>query len=169
MRRLAFLLFLFAAQAEASDFRILDFGQSCANVAELEGAIGSRPMQWDPQRQDLQAFKARVFDRDVSVLYFCPNDALFGGHYFLPDEGLPDALKTFRALYDSLTFSYGDAMQDNTPWQRTADARFTEADPRKYMVTWHDTRVKTTLSLMPTKKDESGLWHVFVIVVRDKR
>src|SRR6188508_989932 len=168
MRWLVITLTLMAARACGADFRVLDFEETCANARQREEALGSKPIGWNPPGPEYVAFQAQEFERDVSILYFCPKGALLTGNYFFPTESFEEALKSLRSLYDNLSSTYGEPFVDNTPWQRVADPRFVSSDPHKYMVTWKSTRVRTSISVMPGHDEASSTWHVFVIVAKNK-
>jgi hypothetical protein len=168
MRWLVITLTLMAARVYGADFRVLDFEETCAHAGQREGALGSRQIGWNPSGPEYLAFQAQEFERQVSVLYFCPKGVLFTGNYFFPTEGFDDALESFRSLYDSLNSTYGEPFLDNTPWQRNSDRRFVSPDPHRYMVTWKSSRVQTTMSVMRGHDKSDSTWHVFVVVRKNK-
>ena len=167
MRRLLIASALISVQVTAADFRVANFGEPCVGIREREEARGSAPIAWSPSRPEFIAFKGTEFGREVSILYLCPKGALFTGNYFLNNENFDDALKTLRLIYDKFFSERGVPYFDTTPWQADADPRGVQSDPRKYMVTWRDTHVRTTISVMPADKSEKA-WHVFIIVGQDK-
>jgi hypothetical protein len=167
MRGLLIASALISGQLSAADFRVANFGESCVGITEREEALGSAPIAWNPSRPELIAFRGAEFDREVSILYLCPKGALFTGNYFLKNENLDDALKTLRFIYDKLFSERGVPYFDTTPWQADADPRGVQPDPRKYMVTWRDAHVRTTIMVMPADRSEKA-WHVFIVVGQDK-
>jgi hypothetical protein len=157
-----------AARVYGADFRVLDFEETCAHADQREEALGSTRIGWNPSGPEYVAFQAQEFERQVSVLYFCPKGVLFTGNYFFPTESTEEALKSLQFLYDSLNSTYGEPFLDNTPWQKYSDLRFVSPDPQRYMVTWKSSRVQTTMSLVPGDDKSDSTWHVLVIVRKNK-
>jgi hypothetical protein len=153
----------FSTQVAAADFRVADFGASCAGIGEREQALGSRPVAWGRPGPEFKGFKGEAFGREVSILYLCPKDVLCTGNYLFPWESFDEALKSLRSVYDDLATKYGSPFVDTTPWQPDADPRFVWPDPRGYRATWRAAGIGTTISVMPKDKSESA-WQVFVVV-----
>ena len=162
------MFLLISVQAFGADFRVLDFGRSCTSVREREEGLGSKQIAWNPSGAEFLAFEAQEFDRQVSILYFCPKGSLFTGNYFFPLEDLDAALRSLRAVYDNLNSLHGRPFLDSTPWEKYADPRFVMADPRKYTVTWRASRIRTTISLAPGHDRSDSTWQVFVVLGRNK-
>jgi hypothetical protein len=168
MRQFFLVFSLLMAPAMASDFRVLDFGQSCDGVREREEALGSASIVWNPSKPELIAFTGQEFHRDVSIVYLCPRGSLLAGNYLFPTESLDDALKSLRSIYDTFLAEYGLPWMDNTAWQHEPpDPRAIQADPRKYSVYWQLDGILTLLSVMPVDESQ-GAWHVVVRVHRPK-
>src|SRR5688572_535799 len=100
MRIATVVLLSFSVTAHAAKFRVLDFGDICTAVPELEAAPGSISIPWkQPDGEDLYAFKGRAFDREVSIVYHCVKGSLYGGSYFFPLEPLDEAVESYKSIY----------------------------------------------------------------------
>ena len=161
---------LVSAPVVAADFRTLDIGAQCDSVPAREQARGSVAIPWgEVSGADVYAFKARDYDRDLVLMYFCPKGSLFSGNYFFPVEKLEKAVTSFHNAYDLLVSVYGAPFIDNTPWQAgesTKDERFVSAEPRKYMASWRTPRLHVAMSIMPSHASEGPGWRVFVVISR---
>jgi hypothetical protein len=165
MRTFVALLTLFATQTSASDFRAVDIGQPCSSVQAWEIAQGSTQIPWTaPTGAETYAFKARQFDQQIVVMYFCIHGSLFTGNYFFPIELLKQAVESYRSVDEKLLSSYGETFIDNSPWNRYGEMRLVAPDARNYMTVWTTARVSTTLSLMPNQPSENPGLRVFLVI-----
>ena len=158
---------LLASPVSASDFRVLDFGDSCEQIRGLEKALGSRETSWPGLSPEVPAFIGHAFDRDVTISYFCLHGKFAVGNYFFPDQSLDEAVQSLHEAYDSLVSKYGAPFTDSSPWHG-ANSRFTsvEPDPSKYMAYWRGERVNTTILLKPGSDASSPTWQVAIAVAR---
>jgi hypothetical protein len=156
------LAILFTAPATASDFRMLEFGASCANVAAHESALGAREIK-RPDVMGLLAFEGIAFGRRLVFTYFCPKGVLFTGDYYFPSQPLPDAAASYEAVHAQLSATYGVPDSDNSPLTKPPIVPGWEVtDPRQYMTTWRTPRVSITTILLPSRKDEPTGWRVAI-------
>ena len=72
MRIIVLALTLSLEPAFASDFRLLDLGASCANVASQELALGAKEVKWSVEGIGVLAFEGSAFDRKLVFTYSCP-------------------------------------------------------------------------------------------------
>jgi len=156
-----------ASPALANDFRVLDWGESCAPVLEREKVMGSKPLAWNPSGPEYLAFEDEAFGKRLSILYFCPRGALFSGNYFFPPESFDGALGSLRLVYDELTSRYGLPWLDTTPWQPNQDPRAVAAGPSQYMVTWVHSRTRTSISVKQIIDAPGATWRVFVVATEN--
>jgi hypothetical protein len=157
------LLTLLSLPAFAGDYRSLDIGDSCENVAVQETKLGSKPIEWHVKDMPILAFEGVAFDRRLIFTYFCPNGALLAGDYYLPSEPPSDAVESYEAVHKNLSAIYGAPAIDNTPWMQPAvDPQWLERDPQRYMTIWRTTRVSVTTIFLPSQNDEPAGWRVAV-------
>jgi hypothetical protein len=171
MRWLSILSLLIAPLADAADFRVLDFGSSCATVNELEASLGSVQILWSKVSPDLHTFSGSAFDRQVSIVYLCPRGNFEVGNYFFASQSPDDAVKTYRRLHDALVVEYGVPYIDNSPWQTNADTvdpRSIASDPSKYIVAWRDERTHRTMAFRRDDETTSANLSVAITVGRRK-
>jgi hypothetical protein len=163
MRIIALVLTLTLQPACAGDFRLLDFGASCADVASQEVALGAKEVKWSVEGIGVRAFEGLAFDRKLVFTYFCPKGVLVAGDYYFPLEPLSDAVVSYEAAHKHLSATYGQAFSDNSPWSPAGiDPRPLERDPRKYLTTWISQGVSVTTILLPSKEPVASLWRVAV-------
>jgi hypothetical protein len=86
MRKIAFVLEMFAISAAAADFRAVDFGQYCSTIPEWEASHGSSPTPWPKPHVASYAFRVQRFDRIVTATYVCADGKLIQGNYFSPSN-----------------------------------------------------------------------------------
>jgi hypothetical protein len=156
---------LFCLPVGAEDFRVLDFGSSCAALQELEQATGSKPLA-GVSAPNIQGFKGLAFDREASIVYVCKQGKFALGNYFFPGQHFDGALKNLHDVYDNLTAKYGAPFLNNSPWQAgpNKDPAAVASDPSKYSVTWRTERVDTTISLVSNGDTLGATWEVIVVV-----
>jgi hypothetical protein len=160
MRWLFIVAVLLAMRLEAADFRMSDFGESCALLAEREAALGSEPMPLN----GAPAYKTKLFGHEVSIIYVCTTGVLRIGNYVFPKQTREAAVETLRVVYDDLVSTYGVPFLDGSPWQ------YGEAtiDPRAiyepgYLTAWRTPRVNLTAVLVQDKRDPGPNWKVMVV------
>ena len=103
---------LMCAQAEASDFRALDFEASCDNVAALEAARGSTPFDERLPSGFQFAFRAREMDRDVVIGYACREGHFYRGAYIFNAKDEADASALYKAIKKHVTRERGAPTYD---------------------------------------------------------
>jgi hypothetical protein len=164
---------LIAAPADAADFRTLDLGAPCDAAPAREQARGSVAIPWKKiPGADVYAFTGRDYDRDLVVMYFCPQGTLFSGNYFFPIEQPEKAVTSYRGVYDLLIAVYGAPFVDNTPWQvggSTKDERVINPDPWMYMTAWRTPRLNINMAITQGQESEGPGWRVFVVISRLKK
>jgi hypothetical protein len=169
MRWLPLVLSLLATPAAAADFRVLNFGGSCAAAPELEKALGSVqiPSQSGPNQQ---TFKGRVFDREATIMYLCQEGKLVLGNYLFPKQAFEAALEGLHHVYDGLTSTFGVPYIDSSPWQygsAISDPRVVASDPSMFMAAWRDARVHVNTAIHSASRDKTGVdWAVLVVFSR---
>jgi hypothetical protein len=163
---------LISAPADAEDFRTLNLGSPCDAVPAREQARGSVAIPWKKiPGANVYAFTGRDYDRDLVVMYFCPQGTLFSGNYFFPIEQPENAVTSYRGVYDLLVAVYGAPFVDNTPWQvggSTKDERVINPDPRMYMTAWRTPRLNVNMCFVQGNESEGPGWRVFVVISRRK-
>jgi hypothetical protein len=163
MRFVMPVLALLSAPAFCADFRMLDFGASCANVAAQETSSGAKQIQWRVEGTGILAFEGQAFDQRLVFTYFCPKGVLFTGDYYFPSEPLAEATASYEVAHKQLSTTYGPPVMDNAPWvQSVVDSHRLESDPRKYMTAWHTPRVSVTTILLPSQDNEPPGWRVAI-------
>ena len=116
MRHVVLAFTLLAGPAPAADFRVLDIGAPCAEVASQETSLGSREVPWGEIRgATVHAFEGNAFGSKLFFLYVCARDALLTGNYFFPVEELSVAAATYKALHKQMSATYGSPALDNSP------------------------------------------------------
>jgi hypothetical protein len=154
---------LLSVRALAGDFRVLEFGASCADVAGQEAALGATQVKPRVEGMGLLAFEGEAFGRRLDFFYFCPEDVLFAGDYFFPSQPLADAVASYEAMHRKLSAIYGASVLDNSPWmQPTVDSRRLETDPLKYMTTWGSPRVSIAMIFLPSLPEQPPGWRVAI-------
>jgi hypothetical protein len=98
--------------AIAADFRTLDFGQPCDNIAGLEAAQGSTPFEGKLPSGYQFAFRNRDLDRDVVIGYSCKDGKLFRGAYIYDARDGDDATQLYDALKRRVTKDVGAPYYD---------------------------------------------------------
>jgi hypothetical protein len=168
MRHLALTILAWSGIASAADFRVLDLGARCADIALLEASLGSTKVEWTPiEGAQVFGFRGSAFDRSLLFTYLCKHDVLMTGNYFFPIENLDTAVSSYRAVHDNLSGTYGAPRLDNSPWmQPYLEPRALQQDPRKYVTTWDNSRVAITISIMPAQPSEPEGLRVFVLYRR---
>lgn len=164
MRWLFVVAIVLPLHLEAADFRLSDFGDSCALLSEREAALGGAPVPWKGDGPNKQGYKGSWLGRDVHILYLCKSGKLVIGNYLLPWQPREPAVETLHAVYDHLVATYGVPWLDSSPWQYGQ----TIVDPRAtvepgYMTTWKTTRVNVTVGLVPEKDEAGPNWQVLVV------
>jgi len=171
MRWLPVLLSLLATPLAAADFRVLNFGGSCAVAPELEKALGSEqiPSQSGPNQQ---TFKGRVFGREATIMYLCQEGKLVLGHYLFPKQPFEAALESLHHVYDGLTSTFGVPYIDSSPWQYgspNSNPRVVASDRAMYMAAWRDARVHLNIGMHSASRDKTGVdWTVLVVFSRPR-
>jgi len=157
-------LLVLSATAVGSDFRNLDFGETCDLIFAQETSLPT--IEFDSQtRQPWRFnFKSSAFNREAEILYVCSDNLLISGAYQFAVEDLSHATKSLRSIALELESIYGPPAFYNTPWQQGASAPFVSADVRRYMVVWRDSRKHMTASLLRVNEESDELWRVIVIV-----
>ena len=148
--------------AVAADFRALDVGSRCDAIRSFEESQGSVPIPWHTvPGEELEAFRGRAFERDVSIVYLCIEGRLVAGHYLFPSEDFERVVKSFAEIHAALAAAYGEPFLDTSP-------RTPHADATKYVAAWRTPRVRVSLSLVPQRKQSSN-WQVFVMTSANSR
>jgi|GEM_PF-2478182 len=119
-------------QAAAADFRSLDFGQSCANVAALESAAGSAPHN-QPLSGYSPAFRGVFMEREVIIGYSCSGDGLYRGAYIFAVKDEAEASSLYQTLKRRLVSeqgkpSYDFASQEHRQKMAAAGATLSRSD-----------------------------------------
>ena len=98
--------------AAAADFRALDFGASCAEVASKEAALGSAPYTEQLPSGFQYAFRNREMDREAIVGYACRDGHFFRGAYIFMVKDEADATAVYNALKKRVTKERGKPSYD---------------------------------------------------------
>ena len=106
------LLCVAPGTARAADFRTLDYGAKCENLAALEAAQGSSLFEEQLPSGYQYAFRGRYLDRDVTIGYSCREGALFRGAYIFQAQDEADASALYRKLKQNLTRERGRPTYD---------------------------------------------------------
>jgi hypothetical protein len=170
MRRLVVMFFLLAGPASAADFRNLDVGDPCASVRDSEVAMGSTPITWTGIGNHVYAFTGQEFGRQVEISYFCPYGTLVTGNYFIPEQNLDDAVRSYREVYVKLSSRLGEPTLDNSPWQKKTEKNHLPipSDQTKYYVAWLGQRMDTVLSFLMSGDSTNAKWKVAIVVMPNK-
>jgi hypothetical protein len=163
MRAATSILALLSVPTLAGDFRLLDFGASCANVAAQEVALGAKEVRPRVEGMGILAFEGEAFDRRLDFTYFCPKGVLFTGDYYFPSQPLSDAVVSYEAAHKQLSTIYGAPVLDNSPWMQPAvDTRWLESNPLKYMTTWNTPRISIATIFLPSLPEQPPGWRVAI-------
>jgi len=163
MKHIAVALVLVTGPAVSADFRVLDIGAPCTEIAAQEIALGSRQVPWSPvEGVTVFAFEGKAFGASVDLTYVCSHGALLTGNYFFPIEELAAATARYEGLHKKIPATYGEPESDNTPWMRPLDSRWLQADAKRFQTTWNTSRILVTTSIMPSQPSERTGWRVFV-------
>lgn len=145
----------------ATDFRTLDFGDSCAEVVSKESDLGSKATKSSAEGMGVFTFEGLEFDRQVVFSYFCSNGAFLAGDYYFPSETPSDAVASYERIHKLLTDLYGPPVMDNTPWMPAGENRdWLEKEPMRYRTTWHSARVSVNALFLPSLEDQPKGWRV---------
>ena len=161
----AVLLALLTATVNASDVRVLNIGDSCADVEAKEAALGSKPIPWGRiSGASAHAFKVRDFDGDVELMYLCYDDKLFTGNYVWRFELLDNAANSFRSVHDQLVRAYGTPFLDTPPWhvRDRAQPAIITSEPSAYATDWRTSRIHAHLMIVRNRGDIG--WHVTLVI-----
>lgn len=165
-------MIVISAPAGAAEFRTLDLGAPCDAVPAREQARGSVAIPWKQiPGADVYAFTGREYERDLVIMYFCPQGNLFSGNYFFPIEQPEKTVTSYRDVYDLLVSVYGAPFVDSTPWQvggSTKDPRVISPDPQKYMTMWRTPLLNVNMAIGLNRESEGPGSRVFVVISRRK-
>jgi hypothetical protein len=167
MHRLTILLMIFTVPAGAADFRSIDIGQSCNAVDAWEMAHGStRNITRADPGLEVYSYNVEQFGRRVIVRYLCHYGKFFSGHYDFPLEPWPQAVKTYRATYNSIRSIHGapsteDHASDDIDNRARSPNHWTT-----HISEWKDSKADIVLSIVPYQpsKPELDEWHVLIEV-----
>jgi hypothetical protein len=159
-------MILISAPAGAANFRGLEFGAPCAAAPAHEQARGSVAIPWKTNPgADVYAFTGREYNRDLVIIYACPQGTLVSGNYMFPVEQLEKTVSTYRDVHDRLVSIYGAPFIDSPPWQvGTKDPRGISQHPQKYITSWRTPILNVAMSILRT--NEPPGWRVFVVIDR---
>jgi hypothetical protein len=161
---MAVLLVAIATSAVGADFRVLDFGASCAAVDSKEAALGSTKAEWPKlDAAEMHAFKGTAFQAQVTIGYYCSSDALLAGNYFFPAGELEAVLANYEAAHKELVSTYGAPFLDSSSWMTPMDSRWLEGDPKRYSTTWKTERAWVHMSILPLRDEGKGQWQLAVM------
>ena len=134
--------------AHAADFRTLDYGARCDNVASLETAQGSGSFDERLPSGYEYAFRGRFADQNAVIGYSCRDGVFFRGAYIFDVADQSAATRLYRQLKQRVTRERGAPSFD-----------FASAEYRQKMAA-----VGATLALVDTqvafwngKRDEAHL------------
>ncbi|MGC1458179.1 MAG: hypothetical protein WA825_07875 [Steroidobacteraceae bacterium] len=170
MKYCLLLLIVFAARADAADFRVLNIGDACVGLEAKEAALGSKaiPRNGTPNTVT-NAFEAKEFGRDVVVLYLCNEGRLNTGNYRLPLEDLNDAVKSFRNVHDQLLRKYGTSFLDSSPWhvRDVTQPAIISSQPNEYYTEWRTPRLLAHLMIVQGRQPNGSIggWTVSLFIV----
>jgi hypothetical protein len=164
MRKCLLTLVILALPVSAADFRVVDFGASCDSIRDLEKATGSREASWPGLSPDVPGFIGQLFDREVTITYFCYHGKFTVGNYFFAWQSPDDAVQTFHYAYDKLVLENGAPYTDLTPW-RVSASRSISIQPNilKYRADWLNERVHTTILLRASDDGSPAKWQVTIL------
>ena len=152
--RIAVLLLVVSTSAVGADFRVLDFGDSCAAIGAKEAALGSTRAEWPKlEAAEVHAFKGPAFQTQVIIGYYCSNDSLLAGNYFFPKGDLEKALGNYEVAHKELASTYGAPFLDDSRWMAPMDSRWLQEDPIRYSTTWKTPRVWVHLSILALRDE----------------
>lgn len=103
---------LLAGPADATDFRVLDFGAPCDRVVALEQARGSGAFDGKLPSGYQFAFRIRELDRDALAVYSCDDGKLFRGGYIFDAKDEADAATLYAAIKKRVTRERGAPSYD---------------------------------------------------------
>ena len=169
MKYCLLLLGFLAVRADAADFRVLNFGDACAEVEAKEVALGSKVMpRNDTPRTVAAAFEAQEFGRNLVVLYSCKEGRFYSGNYQLPLEELDDAVRSFREVHDQLLEKYGTPLLDSSPWheREVTQPATISSQPSKCSTDWRTPRVWAHLMIVRglQRNGSIGGWQVSLFI-----
>jgi hypothetical protein len=143
------LLFICAfPSAHAADFRTLDYGARCDNLAALESAQGSTAFDERLPSGYEFAFRGRFAEHDAVIGYSCRNGVLFRGAYIFDVKDETEATQLYRQLKQRVTRERGKPSYD-----------FASAEYRQKMAAAGATLalVDTQVAFWNGKRDEAHL------------
>ena len=109
----AILLSLISGAAVAADFRVMNFGESCDEIARREQDLGSIAV--DEQHRSYQKYEGRYLDRTVHVYYGCGNNGQFQrGTYVYEFDTLGKAKAFFKHARRLLMKTLGKPKVDSS-------------------------------------------------------
>jgi hypothetical protein len=165
--RIAVLLLAASMPAVGADFRLLDFGASCAAIEAKEAALGSTRTEWPKiDAAEMYAFKGTAFKSQVTIGYFCSNDSLLAGNYFFPKGELDAALASYEVAHKELVSEYGAPFLDDSRWMTPMDSRWLKGDPKNYSTTWKTPRAWIHLSILPLRDEGKTQWQLAVMYTK---
>jgi hypothetical protein len=167
--RIAILLLVVSTSAVGADFRLLDFGASCAAIDAKEAALGNATAEWQKLEEvEMHAFKGSAFQAQVIIGYYCSNDSLLAGNYYFPKGDLEIALAHYEVAHKELASTYGVPFLDDSRWMAPMDSRWLQEDPRKYSTTWKTPRVWVHLSILALHDEgkSEGQWQLAIMYIK---
>jgi hypothetical protein len=140
-------------------------------VPAREQARGSVAIPWKTiPGADVYAFKGIEFNRDLVIMYFCPQGSLLSGNYLFPIEQPQKTVTSYRDVYDLLVSVYGAPFFDTTPWQIGGSTKdLVSPDPQKYMTAWRTPLLNVNMAIGLNGESEAPGWRVFVVISRRKQ
>jgi hypothetical protein len=165
MRKVTFLLAVFAISADAADFRALEMGQSCATAPQWEIAHGSTQVPGNASAgAETLGFNVEAFNRAIFASYFCVKGKLFTGNYSFPIETWTRVVESYRMAYQTLQSTYGTPNLEDPPRSADANEPPNAVNTRRYLTTWRTARLSVVMSIMPNQPTEPSGWRVFVVI-----
>ncbi len=101
------LLILFCNICFADDFRTLNFGESCVNIAAKEQSLGTQ--RREESTDNLQVYGGVHLDRVVTIVYLCNEQNEFRkGIYYFRFTTEPGLVSFFEVAKPQLEDQFGD-------------------------------------------------------------
>jgi hypothetical protein len=153
----------------AQEFRGTQFGESCAAVPTREGALGSRPVDWQNPSPRKLTFEGSALGRRAYIIYLCPKDLLALGDLHFPRDHYNAAAADFRTAFAHFQSLYGEPFLVSPDPQSGADHVTPDEEPaegRGYTAMWRVGALRVTVAIIRDGARGSANWQAFVVMTQ---
>jgi len=156
MKRILYAaLFFVPIHSFGADFRVLDLGQSCENVQELEASLGSQPESKIENKE--YSFTGTILDMTGRIEYICKDGKFVRGVAFVKFKALDEAKEFYFNSKSKLIDRYGPPTLDlsNKMVDEEAEKHGIKFDDiEKLTIMWNIERTIINFSVLEPSVDD---------------